>query len=113
MITPLSWIKEHLKTKANFEQIVDRLTAIGLEVENIKSVTLVWHFIQHGIKVESKRTNEGIRKVINETKKSIDEIRGKLSNGGEFSPKKSILCNWCYYWEECPTQYGSNPYIQS
>ena len=107
--------KRALSQKAADKDHQLALYQIGLmaEVENIKSVTLVWHFIQHGIKVESKRTNEDIRKVINETKKSIDEIREKFSNNGEFPPKKSILCNWCYYWEECPTQYGSNPYIQS
>ena len=37
MITPLSWLKNHLSTKANFNQVVERLTKIGLEVENIRS----------------------------------------------------------------------------
>jgi len=37
MITSLSWLKNHLTTKANLNQIVERLTEIGLEVENIKS----------------------------------------------------------------------------
>ena len=37
MITPLSWLKNHLATKANLNQIAERLTEIGLEVENIKS----------------------------------------------------------------------------
>jgi len=37
MITSLSWIKNHLNTKANLNQIAERLTAIGLEVENIAS----------------------------------------------------------------------------
>ena len=37
MITSLSWIKNHLNTKANLNQIAERLTAIGLEVENITS----------------------------------------------------------------------------
>ncbi len=89
------------------------LYQIGLmaETEEIKSVKLVWHFIQHGIKVESKRSPAAIRKVINATKRSIDEIREKIKNGGEFYPKASILCNWCYYWEECPIQSGTNPYM--
>ena len=34
MKTTLSWLKNHLKTKANQNQIVDKLTNIGLEVEN-------------------------------------------------------------------------------
>jgi len=37
MITSLSWLKNHLTTKANLNQIAERLTDIGLEVENISS----------------------------------------------------------------------------
>ena len=37
MITVLSWLKNHLATKANLNQVAARLTEIGLEVENIKS----------------------------------------------------------------------------
>ena len=37
MITSLLWLKNHLATKANLSQVVERLTEIGLEVENIGS----------------------------------------------------------------------------
>jgi len=37
MITSLSWLKNHLSTKANLNQVAECLTEIGLEVENIKS----------------------------------------------------------------------------
>jgi phenylalanyl-tRNA synthetase beta chain len=33
----LSWLKEHLETEASVEQIVERLTAIGLEVEGVEN----------------------------------------------------------------------------
>ena len=36
MIFTFSWLKEHLDTKANENQIIDQLTNIGLEVESIK-----------------------------------------------------------------------------
>ena len=36
MILTLSWLKEHLKTKASFDQVSEKLTHIGLEVEGIK-----------------------------------------------------------------------------
>ena len=36
MIITLPWLKEHLKTKANENQIIDKLTNIGLEVEDVK-----------------------------------------------------------------------------
>jgi len=37
MITSLSWLKNHLVTKANLNQVAEKLTEIGLEVEDIKS----------------------------------------------------------------------------
>jgi len=37
MIISLSWLKNHLATKANINQLAERLTEIGLEVEHIKS----------------------------------------------------------------------------
>ena len=33
----LSWLKEHLETKANINQIAETLTNIGLEVEGIQN----------------------------------------------------------------------------
>ena len=36
MIITLPWVKEHLKTKAGENEIIDRLTNIGLEVEGFK-----------------------------------------------------------------------------
>jgi len=37
MITSLSWLKNHLAAKVNLNQVAERLTEIGLEVENIRS----------------------------------------------------------------------------
>lgn len=31
----LSWLKEHLETDATLDEICERLTAIGLEVEDV------------------------------------------------------------------------------
>ena len=36
MIITFPWLKEHLKTKANENEIIDKLTNIGLEVESVK-----------------------------------------------------------------------------
>ena len=35
MIITIPWLKEHLKTSAKENEIIDRLTNIGLEVEGI------------------------------------------------------------------------------
>jgi hypothetical protein len=45
-------------------------------------------------------------------KKRINEIRFNEKEGGEGPAKPMILCNWCYYWEECPQKKGSNPFIK-
>ena len=36
MIITLPWLKEHLKTNANENEIINKLTNIGLEVESVK-----------------------------------------------------------------------------
>ena len=36
MIITLPWLKEHLKTKASENEVINKLTNIGLEVENVK-----------------------------------------------------------------------------
>ena len=84
---------------------------ISKEIE-IKSVKLVWHFLQSGIEIESVRTKKQLLDLSKSIKKQIDNIRLKVSNGEEFPANKSILCNWCYYWEECPEQSGRNPFIK-
>jgi len=90
------------------------LYQIGLmsKDKEIKSVKLVWHFLQQGLDVESVRTKKQLLDLSTSIKNQIKNIRSKISNGGEFPAKKSILCNWCYYWEECPAQSGKNPFIK-
>ena len=36
MILTLSWLKNHLNTKASINEIIEKLTNIGLEVEGVK-----------------------------------------------------------------------------
>ncbi len=86
--------------------------ALHQEYENVKTVELVWHFVRYGIEVRSRRTDDQLNDLTASLKKTIDEIRLKESIGEEFSPKPMILCNWCYYWEECPAKEGPNPFIR-
>lgn len=41
----LSWLKDHLETDASLDQIVERLTAIGLEVESVDDKTALRPFV--------------------------------------------------------------------
>ena len=118
-----NWYIHDYKTgkRAYKQSEADRDMQLGLyhiglekEKENIRSITLVWHFLQQSkenIIVRSKRSKNSICKLIDKTKNTIDEIRTRYKEKRTFEAKTSMLCNWCYYWEECPRQQGTNPYI--
>ena len=72
---------------------------------------MYWHYLQHNLEIKSSRNSIQINKLIEDTKLKINKIRKKIDMGEDFLPKESILCNWCYYWEECSAKNGSNPYI--
>ena len=38
-----------------------------------------------------------------------NKIDKNLSLGHSFFPKESILCHWCYFWDECSFKTSSNP----
>lgn len=97
------------------EDIQLALYQIGLSTkeQEIKSIKLIWHFLQHGIDVTSTRNQSQLEKLSLLIRRRINKIQKDVENKTEFVAKKSILCNWCYYWEECPSQFGTNPYIKS
>ncbi|MEK6833118.1 MAG: PD-(D/E)XK nuclease family protein [Nanoarchaeota archaeon] len=63
-----------------------------------KEVVLIWHYLAHNQKIISKRTEEELEKLKDETKNLIKEIE-QTEN---FTPNKSILCGWCEYKSICP-----------
>ena len=85
--------------------------ALEQNYNNIKSVRLIWHFLQHNIEIESNRSINELNSLIKDTTSKIDKIRNKIDSDENFLPKESILCNWCYFWEECSAKTGTNPYI--
>lgn len=85
--------------------------ALAQHRDDVGSVELVWHFLQHGQEIHSRRTVGQLYNLVERTKARIDTIREKLEQGGKFYPKESILCNWCYYWEECAAKKGTNPFV--
>ncbi|MGY4884138.1 MAG: RecB family exonuclease [Nanobdellota archaeon] len=63
-----------------------------------KEVLLVWHYLAYNHKIISRRTQEQLEKLKEETKNLIKEIE----NTKEFISNKSILCEWCEYKSLCP-----------
>ena len=44
---------------------------------------------------------------------NIDKIINTIEKKNRFQAKKTMLCNWCYYWEECPSQSSGNPHMNT
>lgn len=63
-----------------------------------KEVLLVWHYLAYNQKIISRRTDEQLEKLKEETKKLIQEIEETK----EFISRKSILCEWCEFKPVCP-----------
>ena len=80
--------------------------------DGVEKVDLVWHFLRHGEEVRSNRTVHGLKTLKTKVRNLVSEIRESVQNGGPLPPKKSPLCNWCFYWEECPAMVGHNPVVK-
>ena len=89
-------------------QLATYQIALTKKYDNIESVTLKWHYLQHNKIISSRRTDDQLKKLIERIKFKIDQIRGYIDKNNEFEPNESILCNWCYYWEECPAKTSTN-----
>ncbi len=61
-------------------------------------VCLIWHYLAHNQRICSKRTNEQLNKLRQETLELIKQIEST----NEFPPNKGRLCDWCEYKQMCP-----------
>jgi len=63
-----------------------------------QQVNLIWHYLAHNTKIQSKRTNEQLE----ELKKEIINLIQQIESTTIFPHNKSILCGWCEYKSICP-----------
>ena len=86
-----------------------QLSLYQLAVENYhkdcKKVILKWYYLRTDeiVTVEHKRDK------VNDLKNKIIYLVSKIKNEKIFEAKKSLLCNWCYFWEECEVMSTPNP----
>ena len=78
--------------------------AVKEKYGNPKNVKLVWHYLFFNKIIESRRTDEQLIKLKENTLILIKVIEATE----EFVPKKSALCNWCEYKDICPA-WGNKP----
>lgn len=77
--------------------------AVEQKWKGVERVDLVWHYLAFNKEMRSKRTKEHIEKLKEETIKLIDKAEAAIK-ADDFSPKESALCDWCQFYDMCPTK---------
>ena len=83
--------------------------AVEQNFGQVDEISLTWHFLRFGSEVTVLHTRDELEKLRKKLIKSADKINNCLGNEINFLPKESILCHWCYLWEECTAKVGPNP----
>ena len=72
-------------------------------------VCLVWHYLAHNKKILSKRTNQQLEILKQNT---LEQIK-KIESTTEFPHNKGILCDWCEYKQMCPAWNASEDKVET
>lgn len=64
----------------------------------LKNIKLVWHYLQFGQELESRRTKQQLQDV----RRRTADIINRIESIDVFEPKPNRLCDWCEFWEYCP-----------
>ena len=70
-----------------------------------KNISLIWHFLAHDMKICIRKTNKELENL----KQDIINLIKQIEETKDFSPNKSVLCNWCQYKNLCP-KFTGKPY---
>ncbi|MGC8912459.1 MAG: RecB family exonuclease [Thermoplasmata archaeon] len=85
------------------EQLAIYQLAVEEELEDVKEVKLIWHYLRFEMERESVRSREDLDKL----KEEIRKLAFEIINATEFEPTSSALCDWCMYWKYCPLKRHS------
>ena len=94
-----SWLKEHLETEHQYNEVVDKLTAIGLEVESVQDTGLAYKdFIVGQVLEEEKHPNADKLKLckVDIGREKVDVVCGSQC----YKRDESCLCT-CWIRHSC------------
>lgn len=74
--------------------------AVGERYPDAREIRLVWHFLAHGKRLESRRSEAEIAGHRSATMRLIDAIEAARDHPA----RESALCRWCEYRDICPAQ---------
>ena len=115
---PGKWVVHDYKTskhpKSERQAMNDiQLALYHIAVEQnygqVNDISLTWHFLRIGSEVTVLHTRDQLNKLRNKLIQMVEKIIQFRDNENNFLPKETMLCNWCYLWEECTAKVGPNP----
>ena len=83
--------------------------AVEQNYGQVNEISLTWHFLRMGSEVTVLHTLGQLEKLRNKLIQMVEKIIQFRDNENNFLPKETMLCNWCYLWEECTAKVGPNP----
>ena len=119
---PGKWIVHDYKTSKrpkterqamNDIQLALYQIAVEQNYGQVNDISLTWHFLRMGSEVTVLHTREQLEKLREKLVKMVDKIINCMDDENNFLPKESILCHWCYLWEECTAKVGPNPVMRA
>ena len=103
-------IKSFRAAKMDIQLAIYQL-AVEENLPEVKEINLNWHFVRHGKLLTINHDREDLKKLRKTIEKEIQNIKSaRLSNN--FYPTETLLCYWCYFWEECSAKVGKNPALR-
>ncbi len=82
--------------------------AVEQNYAEVEDVRVNWHFVRHGKLVSASNVEKDLNKLRSRIDQEIKEINNAREENN-FYPTETLLCHWCYLWEECSAKTGSNP----
>ena len=83
--------------------------AVEQNYDEVNDLSLTWHFLRFGSEVTVFHTRDQLEKLKKKLIRIVEKIVQYKTNEINFLPNETMLCNWCYLWEECTAKLGPNP----
>ena len=94
-------------------QLVMYEIAVMQNFEPVNQISLKWHFLQKNLEVTVTHEMNEMIAFQTKLKKKVSNIIDLSQDLANFYPTETILCNWCYLWEECSAKMSKNPARQA
>ena len=99
--------KGKLQASKDLQMAIYEIAIINL-FKNYKQINLNLYYLKNDKIITFSHSSKQVENL----KKDIIARIKKIETTKHYFAKESILCEWCYYWNECDIKVGNNPSIR-